>query len=149
VDAELVTLIGTGATTVVGLMVTDVWEQARQRVARLLARGGEPGNAAGELEESRNTLVAVVGTADEEDLTSDLTASIRLQLRRLLDRDPGAAEELRCLVDEFAFAVRHDPPGTVHNSITGGTQNGPVVQGHTFTNLTFHPPGDTSADRTG
>jgi hypothetical protein len=43
--------------------------------------------------------------------------------------------ELRRLVDEFAPAA---PSGTVPNSITGGTQHGPVIQGHTFTNLTFH-----------
>jgi hypothetical protein len=140
-------LIGTGATTVVGLMVTDAWGQARQRVVRLFASGSEPGGVAGELEESRTALVAADGAADEEDLRSDVTASVRLRLRRLLEQDPGAAEELRRLVDEFAPTAR--PPGTVHNSITGGRQDGPVVQGHTFTHLTFGTAGDTARDQAG
>ncbi|NEB00928.1 hypothetical protein [Streptomyces sp. SID13726] len=147
-EAELVTLIGTGATTVVGLMVTDAWEQAKQRVARLLARGGEPDAVAGELEESRGTLVAVTGTADEADLTSDLTASIRLRLRRLLEQDPDAVEELRSLVAEFA-TDQAEARSVVNNSITGGTQHGPVVQGHTFTNLTFHTTRDAAGDGNG
>jgi hypothetical protein len=147
VEAELVALIGTGATTVVGLMVTDAWEQAKQRVVRLLARGGEADTVVGELDESRSALVAATGTTDE-DLASDLTASLRLRLRRLLEQDPGAAEELRHLVDEFGPAAQPGPRESVHNSITGGTQHSPVIQGHTFTNLTFHASGGTPPDRT-
>ncbi|MEV6167287.1 hypothetical protein AB0L99_03535 [Streptomyces sp. NPDC051954] len=119
-----------------------------QRVAQLLARGGETDTVVGELEESRRTLAAATGTTDEEDLTSDLTASTRLRLRRLLEQDPGAAEELRRLVDEFAPVAQPHPPGTVRNSITGGTQHGPVFQGHTFGNLTFHASGAAPPDRT-
>ncbi|MEU4981682.1 hypothetical protein [Streptomyces sp. NPDC021969] len=144
-EAELIALIGTGATTVVGLMVTDAWGQVKQRVVGLFASEGEPDGVAGELEESRATLVAAGGTAAEEDLRSDVTASMRLRLRRLLEQDPGAAEELRLLVDELAPAAR--PPGAVHNSITGGRQYGPVVQGHTFTHVAFHTTGDTARDR--
>lgn len=28
--------------------------------------------------------------------------------------------------------------GEVHNSVSGSTQNGPVIQGHDFSDLTFH-----------
>ncbi|MFD6190669.1 hypothetical protein [Streptomyces sp. NPDC060275] len=145
-EAELVALIGTGATTVVGLMVTDAWGQVKQRVVGLFGSETGADGVAGELEESRAVLVAADGTAAEDDLRSDVTASVRLRLRRLLEEDPGAAEELRRLVDELAYAAR--PPGTVHNSITGGRQGGPVVQGHTFTRLTFRTTGDTARDRT-
>ncbi|MFD7064571.1 hypothetical protein [Streptomyces sp. NPDC059906] len=146
-EAELMALIGTGATTVVGLMVTDAWGQVRQRVVGLFASGAEAeaDGVAGELEESRTTLVAAEGTAAEEELRSDVTASVRLRLRRLLEQDPGAAGELRRLVDELAPAS--PPPGAVHNSITGGRQDGPVVQGHTFTRLTFRTTGGTAPDR--
>ncbi|WP_330258523.1 hypothetical protein OG586_08750 [Streptomyces murinus] len=147
VEAELVTLVGTGATTVVGLMATDAWEQAKRRLARLFAHSGGADTVAGELEESRTTLAAATGTAEEEDLTSDLTGSLRFRLRRLLEQNPNAARELQDFVDEFAPVARPDLPGTVHNSITGGTQHGPVLQGHTFTNLTFHGGGDTAAHR--
>lgn len=145
-DAELVTLLGTGTTTLVGLMVTDVWEQTKQRVVRIFSRGGDPDAVAQELEETRAALIAATGRPDQEDLTSDLTATVRLRLRRLLEEDRNTAVELRRLVDEFAPAF---PPDTVHNTITGGTQHGPVIQGHTFTNLTFHSSGDNPPNRTG
>ncbi|WP_406463151.1 hypothetical protein OH768_47070 [Streptomyces sp. NBC_01622] len=147
-EAELVTLIGTGATTMVGLMATDAWEGAKQHMTRLLARGRETDTVVAELTESRASLIAVAGTTDEETLTADLTAALRLQLRRLLEQEPGAADELRRLVDEFAPTVPPISPGTVQNSITGGTQQGPVIQGHTFTSLTIGTPGRTPPDRT-
>jgi hypothetical protein len=134
-DAELVTLIGTGTTTVVGLMVTDLWEQTKQRVVRLFSRDGDADAVAGELEETRAALIAAAGRSDQEDLTSDLAATVRLRLRRLLEQDPDTAVELRRLVDEFAPAA---PSGTVYNNVTGGTQYGPVILGHTFNNSIFH-----------
>ncbi|MEU9343988.1 hypothetical protein AB0D74_22545 [Streptomyces sp. NPDC048278] len=148
-EAELVSLVGTGATTLVALMVTDAWEQAKQRVVRLLARGSDGNAIAVDLEESRTALIAATGTRDEGDHASDLTASLRLRLRRLVEQNPDAVPELRALVEEFASRSLIDPSGTVRNSITGGTQHGPVVQGHTFTHLTINAPGDTPPDRTG
>ncbi|MFJ7239120.1 hypothetical protein ACIQWB_18555 [Streptomyces olivaceus] len=146
-EAELMALVGTGATTVVGLMVTDAWEQVRQRVVGLFGSTGETDGTAGELDASRTALLSADGTADEEALRSDLTASVRLRLRRLIEEDPGAARELRLLVDEFASTAGLEASGSVHNSITGGRQDGPVFQGHTFTNLTFHTPGETAEGR--
>ncbi|MET9191925.1 hypothetical protein ABZX60_01295 [Streptomyces olivaceus] len=146
-EAELMALVGTGATTVVGLMVTDAWEQVRQRVVGLFGSTNETNRTAGELDASRTALLSVGGTADEEGLRSDLTASVRLRLRRLIEEDPSAARELRLLVDEFASTAGLEAPGSVHNSITGGKQEGPVLQGHTFTNLTFHIPGGTTEGR--
>lgn len=127
-------------------MVTDAWEQTKQRVVRIFSRDGEPNTVARELEETRAALIAATGRPDQEDLASDLTATVRLRLRRLLEEDPNTAVELRRLVDEFAPAF---PPATVHNSITGGTQHGPVLQGHTFTNLIFRSSGDNPPNRTG
>ncbi|MFG2156425.1 hypothetical protein [Streptomyces olivaceus] len=146
-EAELMALVGTGATTVVGLMVTDAWEQVRQRVVGLFGSTNETDRTAGELDASRTALLSAGGTADEEGLRSDLTASVRLRLRRLIEEDPGAARELRLLVDEFASTAGIEASGSVHNSITGGRQDGPVFQGHTFTNLTFHTPGETAEGR--
>ncbi|MEV5846163.1 hypothetical protein AB0M32_29755 [Streptomyces sp. NPDC051985] len=148
-EAELVNLVGTGATTLVALMVTDTWEQTKQRVIRLLARGRDSDLVAADLEESRTALIAATGTSDEEDHASDLTASLRVGLRRLLEHDPDAIPELRALVTEFAPSSRLGPSNTVHNSITGGTQHGPVVQGHTFTNLTINTSRETPPERSG
>ncbi|MFB8777540.1 hypothetical protein [Streptomyces broussonetiae] len=137
-EPELATLVGAGATTMVGLMVTETWEQARHRLVRLFTRGDDdPTTAAAELEESRTALLAA---PDDADLTADTTALLRLRLRRLLTENPDTVDELRHLLEEFT-----DPPpatGPVHNTITGGTQHGPVLQGHSFTNVTFRAPED-------
>ncbi|MER5222985.1 hypothetical protein [Streptomyces flaveus] len=146
-DAELATLAGTGATTVVGLMVTETWEQAKQRVVRLFAHGGEAAAVDEDLDESRDALAAATGTPDEEDLTSDVTAMVRLRLRRLLEQYPDAADELRVLVEEFAPAAGSDETGAVHNSITGGAQHGPIFQGQSFSNLTIHSSGAAAPDQ--
>jgi hypothetical protein len=134
VEAELVALAGTGATTIVGLMATEAWDQVRQRVVRLFARGGDGGADAmdGELTASRTALVA----APEEE-TADVTASVRMRLRRLLAENPEAAEELRLLVEEFTPAQND----SVRNTISGGTFNGPVLMGRSFENTTFDSGG--------
>ncbi|MHC5903899.1 hypothetical protein ACVNF4_08320 [Streptomyces sp. S6] len=119
-EAELVALAGTGATTIVGLMATEAWDQVRQRVVRLFTRGGDPSALDGELTASRAALIAA---PDEE--TADVTASVRLRLRRLLAENPEAAAELRLLVEEFA--PKQD--GSTHNTISGGNFNGPVIMG--------------------
>ncbi|MFG3102758.1 hypothetical protein ACGFZL_19870 [Streptomyces sp. NPDC048182] len=136
--------MASGATTAVGLMVTDAWGQAKQRFVALFSRGGDPAAADGELDRAREALLAAAGTDDEEALVADITAMVRLRLRGLLRQDPGAADELRDLVSRFA-------PGagdSVHNSISGGTVHGPVFQGHTFSDLTFHRSDGPAADRT-
>ncbi|HEY8984339.1 MAG TPA: hypothetical protein VIU15_32780 [Streptomyces sp.] len=140
-EAELVALAGTGATTIVGLMATEAWDQVRQRVVRLFTRGGDTnamdgdtsapdGGASaldGELTASRAALIA---SPDEE--TADVTASLRLRLRRLLAENPEAAAELRLLVEEFA--PKRD--GSVHNTINNGTYSGPVIMGRDIN--TYH-----------
>ncbi|MFE6281310.1 hypothetical protein [Streptomyces sp. NPDC057877] len=139
-EPELATLVGAGATTVVSLMVTEGWGQVKQRLVRLFARGDDADSGADtELEESRAALVAAAGAPDEADLTADVRALLRLRLRRLLEQDPGVADELRLLLAEFAPDAN---TGTVHNSITGGTQHGPVFQGQSFSNLNFRVPDD-------
>ncbi|AJP02726.1 hypothetical protein TU94_15790 [Streptomyces cyaneogriseus subsp. noncyanogenus] len=57
--------------------------------------------------------------------------------------------EFRILLDEWWQRAQASlPGGDVHNSISGGTQNGPVLQGRDFSNLTFHMTRTTaSTDR--
>ncbi|GAQ57048.1 hypothetical protein [Streptomyces acidiscabies] len=133
-EAELVALAGTGATTIVGLMATEAWDQVRQRVVRLFTRGGDGSANAmdDELTASRTALVA----APEEE-TADVTASVRMRLRRLLAENPEAAEELRLLVEEFT-PVRGDKGGSTYNTINGGIYNSPVVMGGFIGDTTFN-----------
>lgn len=148
-EAELAALVATGATTAVGLMVTETWEQAKQRLVRLFARGTDSATVDGELDRSRDALVAASGAPDEEALASDITAMVRLRLRGLLEQHPEATEDLRLLIEEFASSAGAEATVTVHNSITGGTVHGPVFQGHSFSNLTFRSSDGTAPDRTG
>ncbi|MGC9442708.1 hypothetical protein [Streptomyces sp. WG5] len=48
-------------------------------------------------------------------------------------------EEFRRLLDEWwQRAQPSTSGGDVHNDVSGGTQNGPVLQGRDFSSLTFH-----------
>ncbi|MEH6373333.1 hypothetical protein V7793_03070 [Streptomyces sp. KLMMK] len=147
-EAELAALAASGATTLVGLMVSETWSQARERVVRFLARGGAGGPVDEELRLSEEELVAA-RESDDEPAVTDIEAEWRMRLRRALQADPGAAEELRLLLAELAPGVESDTSITVRNSISGGVQNGPVFQGQQFSSLTFHssgtvPPGQSA-----
>lgn len=146
-DAELAALASSGATTLVGAMVSDAWAQVRDRVAGYFARrdDGGPGAAAdtvaGELDVARAELTSAA-RQDDAEAAADIEAEWRARLRRLLRSDPEAADRLRALLAELEpLAAPPAPPAVhneVHNSITGGTQHGPVIQTHTITApLTF------------
>ncbi|MER7408538.1 hypothetical protein ABT373_40450 [Streptomyces sp. NPDC000070] len=135
-EAELAALAASGATTVVTLMVSDAWEQARTRVVRLFARGGDEASVEADAEVFREELLAARAAGDTE-VVSDVEEEWRLRLRRVLRSDPAAAQELRELLDELGPQSGERPSVSVHNSISGGTVHGPVFQGQTFSGLTF------------
>ncbi|MGW7578204.1 hypothetical protein [Streptomyces sp. NPDC054765] len=144
-EAELATLAATGATTLVGLMVSEAWTQARGRVVRFFARGDDTALPDEQLAASREELIAARDAGDA-DAAADVEEEWRLRLRRTLRADPVAAEELRLLLEELA--PQAVPPAvTVHNTISGGTQNGPVIQGQHFSSLTFHSPAVQSPEQ--
>ncbi|MFJ5305210.1 hypothetical protein [Streptomyces sp. NPDC088350] len=87
--------------------------------------------------------------AQDELSGADIEAVWRTRLRRVLLADPEAAEELRLLLAELDPSAGSTPSVSVHNSISGGVQNGPVVQGQNFSGLTFGgsgsvPPGPSA-----
>ncbi|WP_171162524.1 hypothetical protein [Streptomyces sp. I05A-00742] len=139
-EAELAALAASGATTLVGLMVSETWSQARERVVRFFARRGAGGAVDEELRLSGEELV-VARESEDELAMADIEAEWRMKLRRALQADPGAAEELRLMLAELAPGAGSDTSVTVHNSVSGGVQNGPVLQGQQFSNLTFHNSG--------
>ncbi|WP_369033232.1 hypothetical protein [Streptomyces adonidis] len=139
-EAELAALATSGATTLVGLMVSETWTQARDRIARFFARGGDENLVVEELRLSQQELTAA--RASEDDLAAaDVEAVWRTRLRRALQTDPEAAEQLRLLLAELDPMVKSESAASVHNSISGGVQHGPVIQGQHFTGLTFHTTG--------
>ena len=130
-DAELLTLAGSGASTLVGLMVSDGWAAARRRIARLLARDGNVALAEAELQRSRDEVAAARAEGDEQ-AESESVEEWTPRLRRFLRDDPAAGRRLLALLEELRGEAGAEPAGTVHNVISGGVQHGPVVQGRDF-----------------
>ncbi|WP_280726406.1 hypothetical protein [Kitasatospora sp. MAA4] len=147
-EAELVGLASSGATTLVGLMVSDAWTAVRGRMARFLSRSAEGDDenetVLGELESSRAELTTARADGDNG-LARDVEAQWRIRLRRLLAADPGAAAELRALLDELAPPRDEGRYEVVHNEVSGGRQN-VVVQGRDFSRLTFGGRGGPPAE---
>ncbi|MFD0312756.1 hypothetical protein [Streptomyces flavalbus] len=139
-EAELLALAATGATTVVQQMATDSWTRVRDRVAAFLARrGGEEDALAGELETSRRELTAALASGEEQ-TAADVEAEWRVRLRRVLLADPRAAAELRALLDELTPQGNVQRAGDVRNTITGGVQHGPVIQAGNVGPVTLGTP---------
>jgi hypothetical protein len=148
VEAELAALASSGATTLVGLMASDAWTRVRDRMAAFFGRTGGADAAAEELRLSQEELLAAHAASDEAAVVEDIEAMWRSRLRRVLRTDPAAADELRRLLGELGPAAG-TPTVVVHNSVSGGVQNAPVVQGQNFGDLTFHAPDTARPDGTG
>jgi hypothetical protein len=144
-EAELAALAASGATTLVGLMVSETWDQARQRLSRFFARGGDEETVAAELRSSRSDLERARADADAEAI-ADIEATWRARLRRALLEDPAAAEQLRSLLAEVGSHHGGESLGAVHNTVSGGVQHGPVLQGGRFSGLSFHVDGNDDSD---
>ncbi|WP_063762252.1 hypothetical protein [Streptomyces sp. NRRL F-5123] len=144
-EAELAGLAASGATTVVGLMASDAWAQVRARLARFLARGGAEGAeeaASADLERSRGELVEA-RQARDAGTEDDVLAEWRLRLRRTLQADPAAAEELRRMLAELAPESRAAGGTTYYtaNTTHGGVYHEAVIQAGSITYHGVQPPG--------
>ncbi|WP_371655977.1 MULTISPECIES: NB-ARC domain-containing protein [unclassified Streptomyces] len=123
-EAELTALAASGATSLVGLMVSDSWAQARERLGRFLARrrgdadGADGTRGAGDAEDSGDAEDELQATSDEleaaragrdERAVADLEERWSRRLLQILREDPDAAGELRRLLDELAPGQPHSP----------------------------------------
>ena len=132
----LAALASTGATALVTAMVTDGWEGARTRFARLLGRGDvKQAAAAAQLEQSKAMLVAASG-AELEGVRADQEAVWRARLEQLLERDPLAEEELQVFIaDVQAHTVAS--AGQVEQQAIAFGQAQQAVVGHGVQNVSF------------
>lgn len=113
-EAELMRLIASVATTVAGTVGTDAYTAFKSRVGALFRRGRqEQGDSfLGELEERRSDLTLARDRGDEArvaELNQGIEELLRSELGRLLDEQPSLAGELRELHTE------------VRNVVTNGT----------------------------
>ncbi len=88
------------------------------------AGNGPPRASSGELE-----LAAL--QEDSTELNRAQVLVTALHVRAALD------EKFRVRLEEW-WQRAQAAGGEVHHSVSGGTQNGPVIQGRDFSNLTFH-----------
>lgn len=148
-DGELAALASSGATTVVGLMATDAWTRVRDRIAGFFARGGpeQAGAAEEELGLSHQDLAAARASGDPAEaaaVTADTEAVLRARLRRILRSDPEAAAEFRALLAELT-PEQGLAAGNVHNTISGSTHHGMVIQARDISGGVVSHPVPTSA----
>ncbi|MGW2586182.1 hypothetical protein ACWCYZ_33540 [Streptomyces virginiae] len=93
--------------------------------ARDLEENGSSGISSGELE------VAALESDPADPLRAQALATA-LGVRAALEG------EFRARLEEWWQEAQTTPGGDVHNTISGGTQNGPVLQGRDFSSLTFN-----------
>ncbi|MFC7794233.1 hypothetical protein [Streptomyces cinereoruber] len=133
---EPAALATAGVTTVFGLVVSDLWEQAKARNWRLFRRRGSDTPADGDAGqdtgrdaeravaelEAAGREVATARTAGDEATAAAIEERWRERLLRTLRDDPAAVTELQEIVAAFGA------PGTVAY-VNGGVNHGPVFQG--------------------
>ncbi len=98
----LTALVQWAGQTVAAAAVTDVWESARRKFARLLGRGDARKTEVAKRwrAETREQLTAVEG-ADLERARAAQAQRWEGRFADLLDEDPGAEADLRALVEEI------------------------------------------------
>ncbi|MGW3402622.1 hypothetical protein [Streptomyces zhihengii] len=141
-DTAFTALAASGATTLVSLMVTDSWVQARALVGRLFARTHSSDAALTHLEAERARLLA----DDDAATIREITDRCQVLLRHLLESGSATGEELHDVLSSLRQLANEcsTPLGPVHNTINGGVQHGPVIQSGRITGLTFHAQGPGS-----
>ncbi len=136
--------------TVAAAAVTDVWESARHKVARLLGRGDQRKTEVAQrwLDETHQHLT----TAQGADLEPARAAAVRRWEDRfadLLDEDPAVEADLRTLVEEIAAQLPAGMVSAADHSVAAGrdvnitASGGGVAAGVIHGNVA--PPGPTSS----
>jgi hypothetical protein len=120
VDPETALLAQSAGVTLVTLMATDAWERTREGITQLWRRM-QPHRAeavAAELAATREDALAA-GAVDDQETLGELHLEWQGRLRRLLAAEPGAAAELRRLLDELEPRGATGPVITQHASASG------------------------------
>lgn len=126
-DAEVVALVNSGVTTLLGLMVTDAWGRAKHAFASLL-RSRDDEQTIDDLEESRQRLAAV---PMESLVREDVSSEWRSRTLRALQRIPSVEEDLRRFIADYEpFIQVHNAPERVEMSATAHDNSRIYQQGY-------------------
>ncbi len=103
-DSDVIALINSGATTILGLMLTDTWDQAKVAAAKLFSRRekGSQSQIEADLEDTRRRLMSMPESSVSESSYADIAAEWRERLRREIEEDTGSAALLREFVDQYS-----------------------------------------------
>jgi hypothetical protein len=117
----LIALAQWAGQTVVAAAVTDVWEAARHKVARLLGRGDQGKTEVVErwLDETRQQLTAAEG-ADLEPVRAAAAQRWEGRFADLLDEEPGVEADLRALVEEIQARLPAGEASAAGHSVAAG-----------------------------
>jgi hypothetical protein len=117
----LIALAQWAGQTVAAAAVTDVWEAARHKVARLLGRGNPKKTEVAErwLDETRQQLTAAEG-ADLEPVRAAAARRWEGRFADLLDEDPGVEADLRALVEEIQTRLPAGMVSAADHSVAAG-----------------------------
>ncbi|MGW0484838.1 hypothetical protein [Nonomuraea sp. NPDC003214] len=135
-EAELMALAASGASTLITLMVSDAWAQTKDRLAAVLGRTGDEKETLKELEASRVVLLSALAEADDATVAA-VEVDWRARLSQLLLSDSNCVENLQLLAAA--------PADTVHNNITGRVQAGLIIQAGRIERSTVHAPPEQRA----
>lgn len=138
-DSELAALAASGATTLVSLMVTDSWTHARALAGRYFSRIGSDEAAITDLDTARTRLLAAEARGETQ-TARDIANQWDAYLRHLLHTGSATSDDLRDLLTSLQDVANNPDtqPHSVHNTIGGDVQHGPVIQSGRITGLTFH-----------
>ncbi|MEV4678091.1 MULTISPECIES: hypothetical protein [Actinomadura] len=132
-EAELAALASSGATALVGLMVSDSWARVKDGFARMLGKSAPAEAPLEELEISRVELVTACLEHDDAKVAA-IESHWRSRLESLLRSDETAVDALRRLLS----APTPSPVETISNFISGDMQFGSIIQAGHISGATFH-----------
>lgn len=134
VEAELAALAASGATTLVGLMVSESWERAKGGLVQFFRRRSSGEAAEEELQTFTDEVESARAVGDVR-TQAEVQARLRRRLEEMFQEDPATAEELAQLLSELA----PDASRAFTNLVSGGVNYGPVFQGsHIHGGITFY-----------
>ncbi|MET9303755.1 hypothetical protein ABZX78_07925 [Streptomyces cellulosae] len=138
-DPALLALATAGANSLISLMTSDAWQQAKNGISRLFGRSEGPAaeDISREFEENRQELIRSIAREDP-DTAEELRVAWRGKFRRLLVEAPDAAEILRDLLKEWDSAqVGGSTQSTVVTQSASARDHGRIYQQGSGTQINY------------